>query len=213
MGSGKSCLTYAVINDVTSMVKIDGSMIAYVYCDRTTPATQQDISSVDRILRCIVKQLAQPSGNGRLMNEVVEIYNGLSSKAELTADDCVQLIGTLADQSILTTIIIDGLDECPRDTVQGDLVDNLIQVLLKCSKPVHVFVSSRPEQQIYDLLEDKVSYHISTEGLNVDDIQHLIRAKVEESAANRYRRLYSNNNQERREYAIKILTENALEMF
>lgn len=215
MGSGKSCLSHAVINDTKAMQQtIDGSFLAYMYCDRTTLTTQQDISSAERVLRCLVKQLAQPQKGHWLMNDIIEIHDRLITKAELTAEDCVDLIQRLADQSTVTTIIIDGLDECPlQPDVQGHLVDHLLKVMKKCSKPVHVFISSRPEQQIYERLRDVASYNISTEGSNLDDILYFIRTRVETSAADRYKRIYSDNNPEEREAVIEVLHRNAKGMF
>lgn len=216
MGSGKSCLTHAVIEDIMAVCDEDtGSILAYVYCDQTTQATQQDIASVDSLLRCIVKQLVQPAKGQALMSKVVELYERLVSKAELTVSDCVSLILQLANQSTATIIVIDGLDECPRepDDVQYALTTHLEQLMRLSSKPIHVFVSSRPEQQIYDFLQDLVSYEVTTESSNRHDIQHVIRAKVEASAAGRCKGLYRNKSAVVREKVIEVLDQNAMGMF
>jgi hypothetical protein len=113
MGCGKSCLTHTVIEDIrTTRSHIITQNFAYFYCNGSSEQGRRDIEKVDNILRCLLKQLSCVGEEDRLMDSIIKTYNEIHQGGHLSDDQSEALIRTLVDQSEMTTIVIDGLDEC-----------------------------------------------------------------------------------------------------
>ncbi|MCJ1352896.1 MAG: hypothetical protein MMC33_002880 [Icmadophila ericetorum] len=65
-------------------------------------------------------------------------------------------------------IVFDALDECPKDGEREDLLDLLAKIKICSPSNVHVLVTSRPEVDIKDALQDLTTYPvISIQGSEV----------------------------------------------
>ncbi|KAN0098289.1 hypothetical protein V8E51_013952 [Hyaloscypha variabilis] len=203
MGCGKSCLAHVVIDRLKAELDCTkGDIFAYFYCDG---------SGVDGILRCLLKQLVQTL-EGTLMNEAVEAYNEKLSKGRLSEEDCVQMILALACDSKSTTIIIDGMDEC-ESSVQKDLVGDLEKLFESSTSPLHVFLSSRYEQDIIDFLEPIKYVSVAADENNGPDLTKMIRTEVEEASQKRPRLYRPGTPEDQTETVIQRLENGAQRMF
>ncbi|TKA82405.1 hypothetical protein B0A49_00003 [Cryomyces minteri] len=151
-GAGKTKLVSKVVDDLrgqlTSRPNDEG--FASFYCDRN----QTDRQDPKQVLRCLVKQLSTSSFNrahGVLQPALVELYR----KKQLTAgasvdvpiEECAATLLQLLDVYPQTTIVLDALDECDRRT-RKRLIEVLDSLVSQSPKPVKIFISSRPDQDI-----------------------------------------------------------------
>lgn len=120
------------------------------------------------------------------MNSLVDKYNEKRGKGSLNEDDCVALIVELANSYPLTTVIIDGLDECPKD-VQSALLNYLGKIFdnVATNTMVKFFVSSRYERPIGLFFEKpgrrSTAYVIHMESQDYEeDINYYIRSRLDE---------------------------------
>ncbi|KAL7918478.1 hypothetical protein ACQKWADRAFT_316483 [Trichoderma austrokoningii] len=107
VGTGKTVLTSAVINDVKMRFQNNSAVgIAYIYCNRRRQATQQ----VDELIASILKQLCQKLPSSRV-KEMYEEYKDEQTRPPL--DECLGALHAVAWEYTRIFIIIDGLDQCP----------------------------------------------------------------------------------------------------
>jgi ankyrin repeat protein len=217
MGSGKSCLAHAVIEDLKSTLQPDNAeLLAYFYCDSTNNEGRSQIESATNILRSFLKQLSRPAGGGFHAAAVVEAYEENSHKADLTEERTVYLIGHVVQNSNCTILVIDGLDECPLQ-VQIDLIRNLkefVGLRTKNDHGVKLFISSRHTQLIEDSLYQFKPSPVDAAKHNQGDISKLIHLRVDEAADHPHlRRLYWRKGVSRKSDVVEKLEQNAQGMF
>ena len=214
MGSGKSCLAHVVIEDIRkASATAHGEKIAFFYCDGTTQARASQISNVSSILRCLLKQLSDFRSEKRLSNLVVKAYDESSLKGDLTEQESLSLILHMVTVYPSTTLVVDGLDECPTE-VQRKLVSNINEILRRSPTLVKVFISSRPNPEIVDLLEQLDVAEITTLENNTRDIEDLVIHKVAEAASSPgLRKLYLRGKDSHKQAVIDKLLVNAQGMF
>ena len=90
-----------------------------------------------------------------------------------------QCLVDLLDSYPRTTIVLDGLDEC--ETAQRQNLINLLVSLTaprRSAKPVKIFVSTRPDQDMFDSLEGMYALIDMQEKQDPKDIETFVRAKV-----------------------------------
>jgi len=75
-------------------------------------------------------------------------HRGYSQK-ELPAEEAGRLLVKLASHYAQTTIVVDGLDECDRQT-RHELMDALEKVIEDSTSLVKVFVASRDDRDLVD---------------------------------------------------------------
>ena len=218
MGSGKSCLSHVVIEDVKKNINSSSrKQLAYFYINgteaRTTPG---DYTTT--ILRCLLKQLADLGSGEKLYEGVVQAYEKQTGRPHLSKDESVQLISRCIHDFQDTTIVIDGLDECTEES-QAELTECLYDLLesSKASRRVlKIFIASRPEQHIEDHLERLEPSRLNVADNNIEDIHRLIDGRVE-NGPRRYRRLYRREEHgcalDQVQAVKKMLQENAQGMF
>ena len=215
MGSGKSCLTHAVIEDLKlTLQPANAELLAYFYCDGTSTDGRSQIESATTILRSLLKQLSHP-GNGELLRTVVvEAYEENSHKADLTEDQSLDLIMSVMQKSHSTTLVIDGLDECPPQ-VQIDLIKNLKKIIgVRTTSGVKLFISCRRTQLIQDSLLQFEPSAVDAAKNNRVDISKLIHLRVNEAADHPHlRRLYWKKGESRKSVVVERLEQNAQGMF
>jgi hypothetical protein len=126
--------------------------LAYFYCDRNQ-ANRQD---PEQILRSFVLQLSTSRSGDGVQPCLVEVYQRKRHKGPANPDlgesDCVELLHKLVDIYPHTTIILDALDEAVEDRRAG-LVKVLDSLVMTATKPVKVFISSRPVPDIKNRYE------------------------------------------------------------
>lgn len=141
-GTGKTVLTSSVVDYFKgNLAKSPRDALAFFYCKRTeTP--RPDLTS---ILQAFVRQLssrALDQDMGSTWNRVVSFFKN-PTKQTMDKNDCKTEILAATASYAVTTIVLDGFDECEKG-LQENLQD-LFEWLIKTSeRPVKIFVSSRP---------------------------------------------------------------------
>lgn len=122
-------------------------------------------------MSAIVKQLSCLKAGFALQKQVVSMYNarkssGFSSNS-LAFKESLDLIISLADTYTQISIVIDALDECdPQE--RRKFLDSL-QTIIKTSRLVKIFVSSRDDDDIIRRLDGVPNLWIEARD-NEDDI-------------------------------------------
>lgn len=215
MGSGKTCVTHAVVTQLlrTTESQFRGTeKIIYFYCDGTNAETSKQIDDVANIMRCLLKQLAD-NPHSSMDENVTTLYEERHHKSDLSTSQCTELISTLVRKLLTCFIVVDGLDECPRE-VQADLIDALQDIKARAECPIKLFISSRDEVHIHQLLSDVTDFAADLQIHNQRPLNQVIRNNVQTAATKPLlRRLYSAGNANQTEKVIASLQRHANGMF
>ena len=183
MGSGKSCLAHAVIEDLSSQCLPSDQpdfKLAYYYCDGTDAEKKAEMASAERILCVLVKQLAASEPETLVSRDLLEVYEKQSHKSEgLTKTQCLDLMTSIASSVTELRVVIDGLDECEA-TVQRELIKTLKALFERLMHGVKFFISCRPH--LKDMLEGLITWTINVPEHNREAIELMIRTSVNEAA-------------------------------
>lgn len=128
----------------------------------------------------IVKQLSSPQDGLPLRKEIISAYearkqSGVSSKS-LAFQESLDLIISLANTYLHTTIVVDALDECDPENRKRFLY-SLQTIINDSSSLVKIFVSSRDDSDIVLQLKDVPNISIEAKD-NEKDIQKFIQQEV-----------------------------------
>jgi hypothetical protein len=153
--------------------------LAYFYCDRNESARQDP----ELILSSFVRQLSLSRNGDAIQHSLVQLYyqkrkTGFASgklKIEESRDILLQLVRTYPQ----TTLVLDALDECHIET-RTQLVDILDTLVTQSPKPVKIFISSRPDQDIKHRFGCGPNVHIKATD-NRDDIAKFVNEKLNNS--------------------------------
>lgn len=150
--------------------------VVYFYCNYREPARRDPAS----VLRALVKQLCLVSPSGELPEPILLIYqtrekNGHQSGA-LHLSESRDLIVQLSTAFTQTTIVIDALDECNRET-RRDLFD-ILKHIIASTKNVRIFVTGRSDGDIRKILCGFPSHYIEATD-NQGDIGTYINSEIE----------------------------------
>ncbi|KAM0412045.1 hypothetical protein ACHAPD_008700 [Fusarium lateritium] len=151
-GAGKTFLVSKVVDYCCQNARLDEA-VAYFYCKRDEPNRRNP----QDILRSILRQLSTPVReveNGKIHQALKGLPDRLETNG-MTFDipTCQNLIETLIGDYSRTTIILDALDECDRDS-RVELM-KAVSGLLKGSSKIRVFISSRTDDDIRRNFQDK----------------------------------------------------------
>ena len=182
-GAGKTKLASLVIDDM--LRTLDGQRndeaLAYFYCDRNQINRQDPIS----VLRSFVRQLSTTRDGGAIHASAVRLYHkkkqtGFAS-GELDQNECVDLLLQYVNAYPQTTLILDALDECDQNL---DIIKTLDNIIRESLKPIKIFISSRPDENIKERFEKGPNVSIKATD-NDNDIAKFIAAKIGEDDENR----------------------------
>ncbi|KAM0425046.1 hypothetical protein ACHAPT_009848, partial [Fusarium lateritium] len=180
-GCGKTKLSSKVIDGLLGLVSssIDSEGLAYFYCDRN----QEDHQQPTRVLQSLVRQLATKTTEELIMSFVVDLYDDRQSTgfamSQLTAKECRDLAVKMLSRYSQTTIVIDGLDECNKET-RYILMDTLEEFLTTSSHPVKIFIASRNDADLKARYESGQHLEIQATD-NQQDIEQFIEDKLDKS--------------------------------
>ena len=131
------------------------------------------MSNSDEIMRTLLKQLALEEGV--VHKAVLDVYERLHDRAQLTASECVELIVEISSQLQSTFLVLDGFDECPLD-VQRAMGTHMQDLMQKARTTIKIFISGRPS--VEPRLRAWVSNKIDVRDNNLTDLSFMIRKKV-----------------------------------
>jgi ankyrin repeat domain-containing protein 50 len=180
-GAGKTKLVSTVVDSLRGTLRNaqNDESLAYFYCDRN----QSDRQNPVLILSSFVKQLSTPQSCDAVQPSLVQLYaekekTGFASN-EISIEESEKILLELVNIYPQTTLVLDALDECDRRT-RGRLIEVLDGLLEQSSKPVKVFISSRPDQDIKDRFDSGPSVGIQATDNQVD-ISTFVDNKIEKS--------------------------------
>ncbi|KAI0512690.1 hypothetical protein F5B22DRAFT_648539 [Xylaria bambusicola] len=176
-GSGKTFLTSRVIEEIETTLggKDNDECFAFFYCNRNEENRRHALD----VLRSYVRQLSTTSHKpGFIYLELEQLHHKCESRGSgWTLGLCKEYLIKLLNLYPRATLVLDALDECwPEE--RADLLDFFDSIPSKSSKPVRIFISSRPESDLRQRL-----IHLPNIGIeatdNGDDIAKFVRTSIE----------------------------------
>ncbi|KAF5594280.1 het-E-1 heterokaryon incompatibility protein [Fusarium pseudocircinatum] len=173
-GAGKTFLVSRVVDYTIERAK-RGEAVAFFYCKRD----EENRRSPKDILRSILRQLSTPVKEvepGMIHVALMDLPNRLELKGTtIDISTCEHLIGKLVEDYSKTTIVIDALDECDRNT--RDELMGVMRNLLNGSSKLHIFISSRPDEDIRRHFKDTPFLEMQATD-NEEDISSFVEERL-----------------------------------
>jgi ankyrin repeat domain-containing protein 50 len=180
-GAGKTKLVSTVVDSLRSALQIsqNDESLAYFYCDRN----QSDRRNPVLILSSFVRQLSTSHSWDAVQPSLVRLYTekektGFASN-EISIEESEKVLLELINIYPQTTLVLDALDECDR-RARGRLIEVLDGLLEQSLKPIKIFISSRPDQDIRDRFDSGPNVGIQATD-NQGDISTFVDKKIEKS--------------------------------
>jgi nucleoside phosphorylase len=151
IGSGKSTVAASVVRALVRDHQGTGGkkQIAFFFCDRASRS--MELVDPSSIINNLVAQLLHFSSI-EIPKEVSAEFDAKRGASSLSQPMALKVMNSIINEYDLTTIVIDGLDECPRD-VRTSLMEDIDQLVVSCNKVMHVFYSSRRESDIEEFMD------------------------------------------------------------
>ncbi|KAJ4856183.1 ankyrin repeat domain-containing protein [Trichoderma breve] len=181
-GAGKTKLSSKVVDDLLQVVEGGdaGDMgFAYFYCDRNRADHQDPVA----ILRSLIRQLCAPCDTSSIDACAEHKYMVRKRKGfardRLSGEECHELLLQLVGVQSGTYLVIDGLDECDRETrhVLMNILDDLID---KSGHPVKIYIASRTDQDLRSRYQGGTHLEVTAND-NQADIETFVIEKMKQS--------------------------------
>lgn len=177
-GAGKTVLASVVIEEARKHSVISLRALAYFYCD------YKDTNSQDphQILRSLITQMAQQSVDCfELLRGLYQRCHPHSASRMPIPPDVPSLIDTFRQMTTRfddVFLVIDGLDECGKNTVEVAKLLRGLDFVVKSGQDVKVALFSRNEEHIRRLLgRDFIHVEISARS---EDLRLYVAAEIED---------------------------------
>ena len=144
--------------------------LAYFYCDRNRP-DHRDLGS---IMSSLLRQLTLSRDEWSVDASMVQLYEqgkktGFAS-SKLSFEEVKAQLGRLAQLYPQTTLVVDALDECDKET-RTALIQYLDDLIARSSTLIKIFISSRPDPDI----RLQLAYGTNMEIRAVDNHQDIVK--------------------------------------
>ncbi len=215
MGSGKSCLVHAVVEELAAQLggpSASNFKLAYYYCDGSDASKKAEMASAERILCVLVKQLAAADPDTQLSTDLLNLYEQRSHESNgLSEKKCLDLLVSMSASLTEIRIVIDGLDECEAE-VQSDFLKSLQYLTQQLKHKCKIFIACRPH--LNDMLRKMMTWTISVPEHNREAIELMIRTSVDEAVRSpRLEQLYCRESERLDEQVIDVLISDAGGMY
>lgn len=186
-GCGKSVLTSSLVDNMRHFISADGrtAAMAYFYFQ----FSDEDNSTVDLMLRSLISQLSfwkgsppttledyasRHFGKSRYPNRRgVNCKDGISQPS---LNELIDILHGITKELGEVFLVIDGLDECAEQDGLHAMVDTMLGWDVKC---LHVFLTSRFDNNLYTMMEARNIPIVEVKGQAVDeDIQLFIQEQL-----------------------------------
>jgi len=175
-GAGKTYLTSRVIDEIRDALNSNPNHegLAFFYCNRNEIERQEPLS----VLRSFVRQLSTIAHDeDSIQKNLRQLHIQTRLKAsELNMDICKGLLLEFINLYPKTTLILDALDECDTHK-RGVLIEIFDHFLNHASRPVKIFISSRPDGDIKERLKSRANIEIQATD-NQDDIATFVKSEI-----------------------------------
>ncbi|KAL6825226.1 hypothetical protein V8C40DRAFT_245837 [Trichoderma camerunense] len=172
VGTGKTYLTSRVIDHIKQTLETSAhdEGFAFFYCNRSGPSMLDPLV----VLRSFVRQLSYKAYRyNHIQTSVIQKCQLAKQEGrDLSFEDCKALILGSLNLYPKTTLILDALDESEVSTY--NLAEILVDLMERATKPVKVFISSRPGREYLKAFEDKCIITINSNNQK-DDIEKFLR--------------------------------------
>ena len=204
-GSGKSVLCSTVIDSVISLRGSDARIgIAFFYFTFNDESKQDGLG----MLRALLLQLSTQLQDGHA--NLVELYNSHKTGTP-TPQVLIPHLKSLIGKYEHVYIMLDALDESPKDRARAHVLDALETMRGWALKGLHLFVTSRDERDIHEFFDLYSTQMVTMQNPAIDqDIANFIssrlntdrslqkwrkhRDKIQEKLATRAKGVYVDNN-------------------
>jgi ankyrin repeat domain-containing protein 50 len=178
MGSGKSVLSSAVIDDILLKQLPTGCFTAFFFCEHDNARSL----TARTILGSLARQFIPP---GDLPAVLETELHALLDGGEANGDELSSFFVAQSDIARTHIVVIDGLDECSE--VERELILGTIKALLQLDKPVFKFFLCGRDDIITEVCEALRPEHRLTMSCKEvsDDIKAVIDAKLDEKQQKR----------------------------
>ncbi|KAJ5736935.1 ankyrin [Penicillium malachiteum] len=141
MGTGKTVLTSRVIDHLIDKSQRPQDRVVYYYCRRVN-----EYEDPENVIRSLFRQLAKPTPtSNRIRRDLQAMFKQMRDHtSQLPIEDCREQLLKSLDQYGQITFVIDGLDECKKETINA-LLDCIDDLLVNKEHPTRIFLSSRPD--------------------------------------------------------------------
>ncbi|KAL9076264.1 MAG: hypothetical protein Q9157_003711, partial [Trypethelium eluteriae] len=218
LGSGKTSLASAVIDycPQSSSAESLSCLMAYFYCAKG--AAEPECSKAEEIIRSILRQLAISREPQHIINEaLVTRYERLEAEAKLdgldmirmTTKECLDVILEITTFNALV-IVVDAVDQIEEKS-RYELLFALRELCTRSVSVIKVFLTSRDNQDVFNLLLDARKFRITKDDSR-EDIELFARHQVTQSIT-QGKLLRGNPSTELVESLLVALVEGAQEMF
>ncbi|ERT02395.1 hypothetical protein HMPREF1624_00693 [Sporothrix schenckii ATCC 58251] len=176
-GTGKTFLTSRVIDRIQSRLDAGTKTkegFAFFYCNRNEDIRRNPLS----VFQSYARQLAAVAGQPKLVQKQLRsLWQESRTKAQkFGMESCKTQILASINLYDRTTLVLDALDEC--ELASRIVVMDTIKLLLsRATKPLYVFVSSRPENHIRKFFHHMPNVEIQATD-NSEDIKKFVHAEV-----------------------------------
>ena len=146
-----------VVDDLTKSFaqQSNDEVLAYFYCDRNQPNRQDPAL----IMSSFVRQLSRVKSSNTIQHPIFQKYekeqeNGFALRG-LKIEESFNLLLQLIESYPQTTLVVDALDECNKETRASFMEKLNTLVSGKSSNLVKIFISSRPDLDIKHRFSDE----------------------------------------------------------
>ncbi|KAK1540024.1 uncharacterized protein CCOS01_01338 [Colletotrichum costaricense] len=180
VGAGKTFLTSKVVDryrsrpgDALGSPENDEGF-AHFYCDRGV-AGRRDVKS---ILSSYMVQLSTVSRHRNRWHTKLLMFcrDVAASRRSLEISECKRFVRDMVNAYPRSILVLDGLDECEENS-RSQIVRFFRDLVKESDRPVKIFISSRPEADILELMGTSTCIQISTAD-NEKDIEKYIDSRL-----------------------------------
>jgi hypothetical protein len=175
-GTGKTYLTSRAIDEIRDTLKSNANHegLAFFYCNRNETERQEPLS----VLRSFVRQLSTIANDeDSIQKNLRQLHIQTRLKAsELNMDICKSLLLEFINLYPKTTLVLDALDECDKRK-RSVLIETFDYFLVHASRPVKIFISSRPDGDIKERFKNRANIEIQATD-NHDDIATFVESEI-----------------------------------
>ncbi|KAK2603132.1 hypothetical protein N8I77_009612 [Diaporthe amygdali] len=170
-GAGKTKLSSKVVDYIDTALRLDKARdreaLVYFYCDRNR-ADHRDPLSTDRGDTHVICQIVEEQWR-------LQRRKGFPSN-ELPLHECKKILPQLIAAHTRTTMVVDGLDECDKDS-RHELIRILNNIVESPNCLIKIFISSREDR---DLAENYETHpHLQVQAYDNDyDIRSYVLAQL-----------------------------------
>lgn len=166
-----------MVDEIQSALSSDANHegLAFFYCKRNEEPKRQEPLWV---LRSFVRQLSTIASDMNSMHKHLRefYFKTRQNSSEPTIGDCKRLLLAFINLYPKTTLILDALDECDAYK-RGELIEIFDYIVENASKPVKIFISSRPDGDIKERFNNSANVSIQATD-NEGDISRFVQNEI-----------------------------------